>query len=405
MGFNLVNRDITEMTHPGMMIELANSSNTITLDDDVGSPGINGILFQGVPLAFTSPVSGSATWAKSNSLKYNVTLNLSQDQSIQQNLQLAINNALQINGTKYVQLNVRCITIGYLNVILTYDYIKLETPIDMVDLVDRPDDGGGTLTASWSLVHDDDFSRYLIYLNEGPFLSTPLIDDLDLDNRQVDKTISLHSRLQSEVNTADGQPLQDGVDYYALVVVEYNDGRLGTLSRSIGPASPSDEIPVPPQWAEAGPHEGGNDGDLDLEWKRCTALDLASTNIYTSTIEINDVLGLTPSESLPPSEGNSTILDLNPGRPYWIGLTCVDEAGQEDLLNATIVGPVVPTGGLNDLTAPPKLENVEAIDTPNDDGGRVTVTWDVSTADDCTFYAVWIKENSGTPLTSGLALD
>ncbi len=405
MGFNLVNRDITEMTHPGMMIELANSSNTITLDDDVGSPGINGILFQGVPLAFTSPVSGSATWAKSNSLKYNVTLNLSQDQSIQQNLQLAINNALQINGTKYVQLNLRSITNGSLHVRLTYDYIKLETPIDMVDLVDRPDDGGGTLTASWSLVHDDDFSRYLIYLNEGPFLSTPLIDDLDLDNRQVDKTISLHSRLQSEVNTADGQPLQDGVDYYALVVVEYNDGRLGTLSRSIGPASPSDEIPVPPQWAEAGPHEGGNDGDLDLEWKRCTALDLASTNIYTSTIEINDVLGLTPSESLPPSEGNSTILDLNPGRPYWIGLTCVDEAGQEDLLNATIVGPVVPTGGLNDLTAPPKLENVEAIDTPNDDGGRVTVTWDVSTADDCTFYAVWIKENSGTPLTSGLALD
>ena len=107
MGFNLVTQDITDMTHPGMAIELANLSNTITLGDDVGSPGVHGLLFQGVPLAFTSPVSGSATWAKSNSLKYNVTLNLSQDQSIQQNLQLAINNAVQINGTKYVQLNLR----------------------------------------------------------------------------------------------------------------------------------------------------------------------------------------------------------------------------------------------------------------------------------------------------------
>ncbi|MDP6333896.1 MAG: fibronectin type III domain-containing protein [Candidatus Poseidoniaceae archaeon] len=405
MGFNLVNRDITDMTHPGMTIELANLSNTIALGDDVGSPGVHGILFQGVPLAFSSPVSGSATWAKSNSLKYNVTLNLSQDQSIQQNLQLAINNAMQINGTKYVQLNLRSLTNGSLQVRLTYDYIKLETPIDMVDLIDRPDDGGETLTASWSLVHDDDFSRYLIYLNEGPFLSTPLVDDFDLSARQVDKTISLHSRLQSEVNTANGQLLQNGVDYYALVVVEYNDGRLGTPSLPIGPASPSDEIPQPPQWAQAGPHEGGNDGDLDLEWKRCTALDLLNTNIYTSTIGINDVLGLTPEESLPPSEGNSTILNLNPGRPYWIGLTCVDEAGQEDLLNATIIGPVVPTGGLNDLTAPPKLENVDAIDTPNDDGGRVTVTWDVSTADDCTFYAVWIRENTPSIAVVGLALD
>ena len=405
MGFNLVTQDITDMTHPGMTIELANLSNTIKLGDDVGSPGVNGLLFQGVPLAFTSPVSGSATWAKSNSLKYNVTLNLSQDQSIQQNLQLAINNAVQINGTKYVQLNLRSLTNGSLHIRLTYDYIKLETPVDMIDLFDRPDDGGETLTASWSLVHDDDFSRYLIYLNEGPFLSTPIVNDFDLSTRQVDKAISLHSRLQSEVDTANGQPLENGVDYYALIVVEYNDGRLGTPSMPIGPASPSDEIPEPPLWAQAGPHEGGNDGDLDLEWKRCTALDLAYTNIYTSTIEINDVLGLSPEESLPPSEGNSTILNLNPGRPYWIGLTCVDEAGQEDLLNATIIGPVVPTGGLNDLTAPPKLENVVAIDTPNDDGGRVTVTWDVSTADDCTFYAVWIRENTPSITVVGLALD
>tara|TARA_B100001769_G_scaffold275009_1_gene275223 strand:- start:1029 stop:3431 length:2403 start_codon:yes stop_codon:yes gene_type:complete len=211
--------------------------------------------------------------------------------------------------------------------------------------------------------------------------------------------------LQSEVTTANGQTLENGVEYYALVVVEYNDGRLGIPSLPIGPASPSDEIPSPPEWAQAGPHEGGDDGDLDLEWKRCTALDLAYTNIYTSTIEINDVLGLTYEESLPPSEGNSTILNLNPGRPYWIGLTCVDQAGQEDLLNATIIGPVVPTGGLNDLTPPPRLENVEAIDTPNDDGGRVTISWDISTADDCTFYAVWIRENTPSITVVGLPLD
>ena len=71
---------------------------------------------------------------------------------------------------------------GSLQVRITYDYIKLETPIDMVDLIDRPDDGGKTLTASWTLVHDDDFSRYLIYVNEGPFslVNTGLTTQVDL---------------------------------------------------------------------------------------------------------------------------------------------------------------------------------------------------------------------------------
>ena len=73
----------------------------------------------------------------------------------------------------------------------------------MISLIDRPDDGGGTLPASWTLVHDDDFSRYLIYLNEGPFGSVS-VDDLA--GRTVDKAISLHSRLQSEVTSANGQP-------------------------------------------------------------------------------------------------------------------------------------------------------------------------------------------------------
>ena len=129
----------------------------------------------------------------------------------------------------------------------------------------------------------------MIYVNEGPFNNGAEITEADLNGRQVDKAISLHSRLQSEVTTANGQTLENGIEYYALVVVEYNDGRLGIPSQPIGPASPSDEIPNPPEWAQAGPHEGGDDGDLDLEWKRCTALDLAFTNIYTSTVEINDV--------------------------------------------------------------------------------------------------------------------
>jgi hypothetical protein len=134
------------------------------------------------------------------------------------------------------------------------------------------------------------------------------------------------------------------------------------------------------------------DGDLDVRWERCTALDHASTRLYASTVERTDVLGLTPVVDLPKTEGNETLLSLQPGRVYWIGLTCVDEAGQENLSDALILGPVVPTGGLDDGRAPPALENVEAVDAPNDEGGRLLVSWTPSMAVDCAFYTVWLHE-------------
>jgi hypothetical protein len=48
------------------------------------------------------------------------------------------------------------------------------------------------------------------------------------------------------------------------------------------------------------------------------------------------------------------------------------------------------------------MENVAAIDTPEDDGGRITVSWDVNPAEDCTFYAIFMRiwEDADTQLSS-----
>ena len=46
------------------------------------------------------------------------------------------------------------------------------------------------------------------------------------------------------------------------------------------------------------------DGDLEVRWERCTALDHASTRLYASTVERTDVLGLTPELDLPKTGGN-----------------------------------------------------------------------------------------------------
>ena len=383
--------NITEMTHPGVDIVLVDPTGPYALNPTQGTAGPHGLLFQTVPLVFTSSTSGAAVWAKSISVKYDATLDISQDPNLGSTLQLAVDNGQLYDNTRLVQLRLYSPSNGSMEARITYDYVRTDTPVDMEDLEDRPDDGGTTLTASWSLVHDEDFARYLVFLNEGPWATVP--NELALMGQTPDKTVSLHSRLSADIETANGQPLVDGTDYYGVVVVEYTDGRWGEVSAPFGPASPSDEVPSAPLWATASAMgSNGEDGDLELEWSRCTALDLAQTNVYVSTTIMTDAFGLSPEASYIPNEGNQSIISLLPGVPVWLGFTCVDEAGQENLSDVTIVGPVVPTGELNDNQAPDPIEGTGAADIPDDEGGRISVYWNQSSADDCAFYTVFMKQ-------------
>ena len=386
--------NISDLTHLGMQIELVDPTAPFALDATQGTPGIHGLLFQNVPVVMTSPSAGAAVWAKSVALQYDVTLNLTEDPNLARNLQDAVDTGQLYDNTRHVALRLFSPSNGSLEVRLTYDYVRSDTPVAVQGLVDRPDDGGGVLTASWSLVHDEDFARYLIFLNEGPWATAPT--ELELLGQTPDKAVSLHSRLSADIETAGGAPLMDGTDYYAVAVVEYTDGRWGKVSAPFGPASPSDEIPGAPAWATAYWDEGNDEGDVELEWARCTALDLAMTNIYLATTPMTDALGRTPEKSVLPNEGNQSLLSLTPGVPVWIGFTCVDEAGQENLSNVTVLGPIVPTGDTNDNEAPAPVTGTTVIDTPEDEGGRLSVFWNVNDAEDCAFYIVFMKQGDHT---------
>ncbi|MGA0352162.1 MAG: hypothetical protein ACO3NY_00760 [Poseidonia sp.] len=396
--------NISDMTHPGMQIDLVDPTAPFSLDATQGTPGIHGLLFQNVPVVMTSPSTGAAVWAKSVALQYDVTLNLSEDPALALNLQDAVDTGQLYDNTRHVALRLFSPSNGSLEVRLTYDYVRSDTPVAVQGLIDRPDDGGGVLTASWSLVHDEDFARYLIFLNEGPWTTAPT--ELQLLGQTPDKAVSLHSRLSADIETANGAPLMDGTDYYAVAVVEYTDGRWGKVSAPFGPASPSDEIPGAPLWASAGAlGSSGDDGDIELEWARCTALDLASTNVYVSTSPMVDALGRTPFTSYVPNEGNQSVIQQTPGVPVWIGFTCVDQAGQENLSNVTVVGPVVPTGELNDNDAPDPITGTTVSDVPNDEGGRLVVSWNVSEAEDCAFYTVYMKQGDHTATDAAIGVD
>ena len=389
VGFQLEFKDVSNYTHPGMPVVLVDAANSVTLSQD-GTAGAHGILMQSAPLTFSSPVSGAATWGKLVDMKWNATVNLSNDPTFITGMQYAIDNGVLLNGTRHVNLHVNSPSNGSMWVKLTYDWYRTETPVQGLSLWDRADDGGETLMANWTLVHDEDFSRYLVYLNEGPWTTPPTV--ADLQQRASDASVSIHSRLQSEISTIDGQPLQNGVEYWAVVVVEFNDGRYGIPSAPFGPATPTDEVPIPPAWATAvsGDEFVAVDGEVYAEWARCNAMDLASTHVYASTTAVTDALGLTLNAEILPQVGNVSTLTLEAGRPHWLAFTCVDEAGQEDLINATVIGPIVPTGGVNDGVPPPKLTGVWAEDVPADDGGRVQIGWDNSVASDCAYVVIYM---------------
>ena len=143
-------------------------NNPVTLSTD-GTPGPHGIPIQTTALTFSSPVDGAATWAKLVELKYNATVNLSNDPAFITSLQYAVDNGVLLNGTRIVTLSLNSPSNGSMWVKLTYDWFRTETPVQGLSLWDRPDDGGQTLMANWTLVHDDDFARYAVYLNEGPW--------------------------------------------------------------------------------------------------------------------------------------------------------------------------------------------------------------------------------------------
>ena len=93
--------------------------------------------------------------------------------------------------------------------------------------------------------------------------------------------------------------------------------------------------------------------------------------------------------------GNSSVLELDGDVPYWFAIVCVDESGQFDPANATVVGPVVTAGGLNDGIAPVPITGTAASDAPNDEGGRIVVTWEPNQEEDCSFHVIYILPASG----------
>lgn len=388
--FSGFSADITDSTRPGQWTQLISASDNVTTSMQAGGISPGSIPLHQLSLTMSSPVTGAAVWVSSHNLNYSGTWNLTElSPTLAADFDLAARRGALTPSGRDLHIQLQSTLNGSIEIRFTYDWTRSESPVALLDLFDRPDDGGGVLTAEWTPSSDHGWAAYRIYLKVGNWTTPPTA--FDLTSATYDARVPVWTVTMADIATAEGQPIMDGDDIHGIVVQEYADGSLGEPSDIIGPAQASDEVPAPPAWANAGPAEGGEDGDLYVEWDECSALDHAGTRLWAVRTEITDAIGLPQQGSDVHEDSNSTVLRLERGRVYWVALTCVDEVGQHDPANATIVGPVVPMGGVDDGIPPAPVEDIKAYDTPDDEGGMITVEWTPNNESDCAWHAVMAR--------------
>ncbi len=392
--------DITNSTLPGMPTVLVDHESTISIPVDQNQANSSELLLYPGSITFSSPQKGAWVWAKSTSLNYSGSWDLAAlNPEIKESFQTAIFNTPPGSSSSTVHLQLQSPADGKIKVRITYDWERLEAPTLMTSLYDRPNDGGGVLHASWLPAQDSAWTAYRVYVwdsTEDPEWN-PTKDDLQgLPSYQ---RIAFWSQTTTIFTTANSNgseaPLSDQRQYRAAITIEYPDGTLGEPQSWEGNATPTDEVPPPPEWFSVEPVSGGTPGTVTAEWSACQELDPHMSRIWAVQQEITNALALSDHIDFAFAAGNSTFLELEGNVPYWFAVACVDEAGQLDPSNATVVGPVVTAGGLNDGIAPSPVTGTTASDAPNDEGGRIIVTWEPNQEDDCSFHVIYILPASG----------
>ena len=392
--------DITDTTRPGMLTTFASQESPILIPLDQNQANSSELLLYPGSLTFSSPARGSSVWAKSTNLNYTGSWDLAAlDPSIEESFQTAIFNTPPGSVSSTVHLQMQSPKDGRIMIRVTYDWERLEAPTLMTSLYDRPNDGGGVLHASWLPAQDSAWSAYRIYLWDSTDDPQWTPSKGDLANLPAYQRIPYWSQTTAVFTTGNTNgsevPLSDQRQYRAAVSIEYPDGTLGDPISWDGNATPTDETPPPPEWLEVQPISGGNPGTVSAEWGACQELDPQSTRIWAVQQEITSALALSDPIDFAFASGNSSVLQLEGNAPYWFAIVCVDEAGQFDPANATVVGPVVTAGGLNDGIAPSPITGTSVSDAPNDEGGRIVVTWEPNQEEDCSFHVIYILPASG----------
>ena len=392
--------EVNETARPGMSTVLVDDERPIDIPITSGSVLPGRLPMNPLAMTMSSPEAGAWVWARSSILNYSGSWDM---QMMNPGIQSAFQSAISQVGPGYssaeTHVQLQSPSDGKMKVRITYDWERIEVPTNIVNITDRPNDGGGVLEVTWLPAEDAAWNGYRIFVWDATGRESWNPSEDELDDFSTYITIPFWSQTSVMVTEADNdgvaETLSDDRLYRAAIAIEYPDGTLGDAIAWPGSVTPTDEMPNPPEWLVAEAISGGTAGSLVLEWSMCEELDPGTTRIWAAEQDISNAIALTGEIDIPFSSGNSTVMELTPQRVYWFAAACVDASGQFDPINVTIFGPVTTAGGLNDGIAPSMILGTTAEDVPDDEGGRIEVTWAINEEEDCSFYTVYALPASG----------
>ncbi len=392
--------DITNTSRPGMTTVLVDEENPIIIPQGSEQMIPTKLPLYTGALTLSAPQDGAWVWAQSVSLNYSGSWELtSMNPNIQSSFQSAISDLAPGTNSAQVHIRMQSPQNGTLQVRITYDWERIEVPTEMTSFFDRPNDGGGVLEASWLPAEDAAWHAYRLYVWDSTDDPEWIPTQEDLYEFSTYIEIPYWSQTTATITTAerDGNEvlLSDDREYRAAIAIAYSDGTVGLPIAWEDSATPTDEIPAPPEWLNAEAVSGGTPGTIMLEWSTCSELDPDRTRIWAVQYQISNAIALSNFLDISYAAGNNTVMQLEQNKAYWFAVVCVDQSGQFDAANATVFGPVVTAGGLDDGIPPSPITDTTAVDAPNDEGGRIIVTWTPNSEEDCAYHTVYILPASG----------
>jgi len=289
-----------------------------------------------------------------------------------------------------------------------------EPPAEIDDLEAEPHGSlDGAINLTWTAVAEDGDSQqgkadsYIIKYKESEILSEASFENADHVPNKNDIPDPGNPG-SDEAFTVTG--LTSGTEYFFAIVALDEAEQQGAMSDVIPAFAPDHNPPGAINDLEAIP--GEEDGEVELEWTAPgddgVADSFSPTRTYIikcSREEIEDLSDLEnafdmpnkediPNPDFPGTKESLMVEGLESGKMHNFTIMAVDESGNIGLLSN------IATAIAMDLTPPPALTGITAVDTPDDGGKSITVSWIPTTVDDFDHYSIFVSRTTISDIDS-----
>lgn len=274
-------------------------------------------------------------------------------------------------------------------------------PVEGLLAFDTPSDQGHSITLQWSpipLTESQQSTNYFYCYNV--YLSTHSFSNVTGMSPSVEG-IRYHTTNEFQLDITNGVILVPDTDYYVAVTTRDARGNEDKRVVCSGPVRAVDNIaPGRVEGLFAYDRAGDQGGVVGLQWDVPIETDIDHFNVYVATVDEGTVEGLVPVTQLDYFEGmpmECFVFDLSCQETSYFYVTSVDAEGNElktDLLSVSALA--------KDDIAPNPVLDFTAEDTPNDNGGSITLDWRRGEETDILRYIVYGSANFPITDTKGM---